>query len=47
MIDPSFDVDADLLVSDLAPIDLLLQRIGRLHRHDRGQRPLSLRTRPP
>ena len=33
IVEQSVDIDADLLISELAPMDMLLQRMGRLWRH--------------
>lgn len=43
----SFDVDVDVLYSDLAPMDLLLQRVGRLHRHLRSEQDRPARFQAP
>ncbi len=38
----SLHIDADLLVTDACPADVLLQRLGRLHRHRSGTFPTDI-----
>lgn len=46
IIEQGLDIDFDVLFSDIAPLDLLIQRIGRLQRHasNDAYRPSSLRV---
>lgn len=41
VLEQSLDYDADWMASEFAPVDLLLQRMGRMWRHERSDRPTS------
>lgn len=42
VVEQSVDLDADLMITELAPTDMLLQRLGRLWRHEREKRPVEI-----
>lgn len=41
VVEQSLDIDMDVLLTAVAPMDLLLQRTGRMYRHDDTPRPAS------
>ncbi len=42
VLEQSLDIDADFLITELAPMDMILQRMGRQWRHPRPDRPCTM-----
>ena len=43
VVEQSLDVDFDMMITAIAPMDLLMQRIGRVFRHKETRRPESVK----